>query len=668
MSGSGNNGPNMKIKKRANGTLVEDYGENHPKKAFLVMGHGGEGWKLRVPYENSDSDEEVIRKNNDRIPDMIKVPRGSIVIIKSHSGDIQLDKDAIVNYSRAVAKENEQYVLDPITYIDEITKLFGSVAIYREGDMCPNIRHIPVSDFDKNNKEKDSIILEPSGIVNIPLKEPMSLKESMVYMNSKVRIPKAMTVKEYKEQRNLPSGFRIEDQLKLHLNADSTKNALLEDFTKGIEDKENEEKTMGVVYKEIFDPWVANQESFFKFRPNSITYAFNCRNIQGFEHYVQEDIRLGIKSKNNLKNIINYKVDNRMYANRQRRNEHNESTNISASTQKRSNYTQEKTHLQRYLNAIRKSGTQKYRKIEDPNHKGEFKIVTNPNYVSPITKSALNRQEMQRKPNNSIKVANTRKRVTNMAPQIKQQISETNQRKLGAIALSKINKNSNKEKGILQEYKNVFYNRNIRGLAYKEDLINQLKKLYPGIEKHHFNNIIDRDQYRDQNQYTRLSTIRDAYPNRKNNITKKMKPISNRIVNIDINSINEFNRNSHKELLERILKNNNSRKNNVNKQLTKMNRIAIKKILDSPCPDYEMQVPYKFLYSNKDDPEYKELILKKLDELALCIYKYYEEHMSSTFRNNRFIKYLGLDPVVHSDLINFMLKKHSEAAKNPNNI
>jgi hypothetical protein len=85
------------------------------------------------------------------------------------------------------------------------------------------------------------------------------------------------------------------------------------------------------------------------------------------------------------------------------------STNIFASTQQRSNYTQEKTHLQRYLTAIGKSGIQKYRKIEDPMHKGEFKIVTNPNYISPITQSALIRQEMQRKPNSSINIAKTRK-------------------------------------------------------------------------------------------------------------------------------------------------------------------------------------------------------------------------------------------------------------------
>ena len=80
----------------------------------------------------------------DLIPDMIRVPKGSIVIIKSHSGNIQYTSDAILNYSRVVSKENEQYVLDPITYIDKITKLFGSVAIYREGDLCPNIMHVPV--------------------------------------------------------------------------------------------------------------------------------------------------------------------------------------------------------------------------------------------------------------------------------------------------------------------------------------------------------------------------------------------------------------------------------------------------------------------------------------------------------------------------------------------
>jgi hypothetical protein len=123
---------------------------------------------------------------------------------------------------------------------------------------------------------------------------------------------------------------------------------------------------------------------------------------------------------------------------------------------------------------------------------------------------------------------------------------------------------------------------------------------------------------------------------------------------------------NHKRLLERILKNNNSRKNNISKQISKLEKAFVNDILKSPCPDYSIGNSYKLLYAHKDEPEFKDQAQKKLDELALCIYNNINER--DLWYDNMFIDRLQLDPTIHRELIDFLLKKHSVSSKKPNNI
>ena len=127
----------------------KDTGENHPKEAIMIMGHGNEGFKPRIPIEDTDTPEIRAEKIKDLVPDLIPVPKGSIVVIKSHSGDVTFNKNVLANYIKTLTKSNENVILDPIANIDEITKLFGSVAIYREGDLCPNLKHYYIAKWDK---------------------------------------------------------------------------------------------------------------------------------------------------------------------------------------------------------------------------------------------------------------------------------------------------------------------------------------------------------------------------------------------------------------------------------------------------------------------------------------------------------------------------------------
>ncbi len=346
----------------------QDTGENHPKEALLIMGHGNEGFKPRIPIEDTDTPEIIAEKNKDLIPDLIPVPKGSIVIIKSHSGDVTFHNKTMVNYINALKKSNENIILDPIANIDEITKLFGSVAIYREGDLCPNLYHSYIAKWDNS---EFYFQLRPSGVVSIPVKNPMEDYELNAYIKDMILIPKHMTIKEYKEQRD-SGGFNIAEMLKLHTTINGI-NKLLISTEKRL-DEVDQNKTFEEVFNNIYGSnSMTTQEDIFELKPNCITYAFNCRFINNHETLVPEYVRLGLKSTNNIQQM--------------------------ELRQKKPNFRLE-NKLKRF------SGTRN------------------------LTKKL-----------NSIKRVNNRKPVRNVAPEIKEQISESVlQRRLGAVAYAKANK------------------------------------------------------------------------------------------------------------------------------------------------------------------------------------------------------------------------------------
>ena len=414
----------------------QDTGENHPKEALLIMGHGNEGFKPRIPIEDTDTPEIIAEKKKDLIPDLIPVPKGSIVVIKSHSGDVTKDIDTMYQYTQTLNKSNEDIILDPIANIDKITKLFGTLAIYREGDLCPNLQHSYVSDWD----ELGMFILEPSGTVAIPLKNPMDRREVERYISKKIIIPKSMTIKEYKEQRNLEGGFNIADMLKLHTGSNG-KNRLLEQTEQKL-DEVDQNKTFDEVYKSIYGTWHVKQKDLFKFMPNRITYAFNCRFIDNHETYVPEYVRLGLKSNENIQQM--------------------------ELRQKKPNY--------RLENKLRR-----------------FSATRN------LTKrrNSINRVNNRLK---TIKRVNNRKPL-NIAPEIKEQIRESVlQRRLGAVAFSKKDKEDyenyifkkrfgfNSSNDNNQKY-NSRFQANKEGLKEKwlEELKEELNKNEPEIMKEHLN-------------------------------------------------------------------------------------------------------------------------------------------------------------------------------------
>ena len=109
-----------------------------------------------------------------------------------------------------------------------------------------------------------------------------------------------MTIKKYKEQRNLEGGFNIADMLKLHTTTPGINKLLI--ATEKRLDEEDQNKTFGEVFENIYE-FNTIQEDIFELKPNCITYAFNCRFINDHEDLVPEYVRLGLKSNENIQQM-----------------------------------------------------------------------------------------------------------------------------------------------------------------------------------------------------------------------------------------------------------------------------------------------------------------------------------------------------------------------------
>jgi hypothetical protein len=128
----------------------QNTGINHPTNIYIPIGHGGE-----------------------RVGEKHVVPKGCILVVKAHSGDITLYGDVIRNAKAILNVDNKGIVFDPVSHKKELFSLLNSkdqssirdlsasnsTAIYREGDRYNNFS------YQLFNKYPDSI--GTSGIISL---------------------------------------------------------------------------------------------------------------------------------------------------------------------------------------------------------------------------------------------------------------------------------------------------------------------------------------------------------------------------------------------------------------------------------------------------------------------------------------------------------------------
>jgi hypothetical protein len=178
--------------------------QNPGKNALVVLGHGGEAFIIK-------------NKNGSENLEQVTVPEGSLVVIKTHSGDITTTDISVPNYTDALTKENEKYILDPIKYKTEITKLFGSVAIYKPGDKCPNIYHSYLASHDATTGFTRGVSIEQSGIITVPVNPPMNKNDAKKFVETSYEFPANKTLGQYLQDLQNKKGPDIRPLFQHHL-------------------------------------------------------------------------------------------------------------------------------------------------------------------------------------------------------------------------------------------------------------------------------------------------------------------------------------------------------------------------------------------------------------------------------------------------------------------
>jgi len=122
---------------------------NPKEDAFLYLGHGLDDLNT---YHNDDK--------------KIQVPKGCMLVVKIHSGDVAYAREYYKNISNLIKKENRNIILNPNANRDSLYKLFtdkgnNTVAIYNEFDKCNNFKYYLILSFFIN------FTLCNSGIIHI---------------------------------------------------------------------------------------------------------------------------------------------------------------------------------------------------------------------------------------------------------------------------------------------------------------------------------------------------------------------------------------------------------------------------------------------------------------------------------------------------------------------
>ena len=114
--------------------------------AYTVMGHGNE--EPRQIY---------------------KVPKGCTLIVAGHSSETAPLRAVLNKTIQLLYPENRSIILDPLKFKKDIFELFGSVAIYTEGEEYPNYTYQLLNYYQGNEEKGINNMLIESGLVDITL-------------------------------------------------------------------------------------------------------------------------------------------------------------------------------------------------------------------------------------------------------------------------------------------------------------------------------------------------------------------------------------------------------------------------------------------------------------------------------------------------------------------
>ena len=129
--------------------------------AYTVMGHG-----------NEDPTQ------------LYKVPKGCTLIVAAHSSEAARLRAVLTKTIQLLYPENRSIILDPLKFKSDIFELFGSVAIYTEGEEYPNYTY-QLLNYYKGNEEKGlNNMLIKSGFIDVTLADKKFIFETNEALNN----------------------------------------------------------------------------------------------------------------------------------------------------------------------------------------------------------------------------------------------------------------------------------------------------------------------------------------------------------------------------------------------------------------------------------------------------------------------------------------------------
>lgn len=112
-----------------------------PSKAYIISGHGNEGTGT------------------------FRVPKDVIIIAKMQPHKTMLSTMAEKLSAKVICKP--EIYKDPLAYMDIVIQELGDLAVYREGDLCPNFQYSLWSDDSTKRNNKTTTVINKSGLLDI---------------------------------------------------------------------------------------------------------------------------------------------------------------------------------------------------------------------------------------------------------------------------------------------------------------------------------------------------------------------------------------------------------------------------------------------------------------------------------------------------------------------
>ena len=218
----------------------------------------------------------MIAHGYEEAPHTDVVPDGCTLVIKAGPCE-----PTYTDFARFIKDSRHEKYLDPEKYIDQITQRYGPVAIFKEGDVYPNLVYKLIG----YHREKGDIrYMMSSGIIEYPFYYGSKTFRNIQLVGGKVDALKVLT--QYFQHSIYPIQDDVEGYIKEYANKSNDKKITVDEFVK-VSDKD---KKFTITQRELFD---LVQDGMLQ---PGVFYSFSCRDIESLKNVMIGKYETGQKA------------------------------------------------------------------------------------------------------------------------------------------------------------------------------------------------------------------------------------------------------------------------------------------------------------------------------------------------------------------------------------